>query len=136
MDLYADDSTLYTSGSESLEVQTNLQSSLNSVLDWCASNNMLVNRNKTTCMLIGPKNKSASFMLDLRINNVPIENVESHKILDVNVDKKLSWTVHIDKTCSKLDRKIALLKRISIYLTFEMKQLFYGSYLLLCFDLG
>ena len=134
LDLYADDSSLYTSGSESLEVQTNLQSSLNSVLDWCTRNNMLVNPSKTKCMLIAHKNKSASCKLDLRINNVPIENVESHKILGVNVDKHLSWTVHIDKTCSKLNSKVALLKRISIYLTFEMKKLFYSSYLLPCFD--
>ena len=89
-------------------------------------------------MLIGPKNKSASSKLDLWIKNIPIENVESRKILGVNVNKHLSWTVHtyIDKTWSKLNSKIALLKRISIhvYLTFEMKQLFYSSYLLPCFD--
>ena len=95
---------------------------------------MLVNPSKTKCILIGPINKSASSLLDIRINNVPIENVESHKILGVNADKHLSWTVHIDKTCSKLNSKIALLKRISIYLTFEKKQLFYSSYLLPCFD--
>ena len=76
LDLYADDSTLYTSGAKSLEVQTNLQSSLNSIFDWCTYNNMLVNPTKTRCKLIGPKNKSTSCKLDLRINNVPIENVE------------------------------------------------------------
>ena len=95
---------------------------------------MLVNPTKTKCMLIGPNNKSTSCKLDLRINNVPIENVESHKILGVHVDKHLSWAVHIDKTCLKINSKIALLKRISIYLTFEMKQLFYSSYILPCFD--
>ena len=130
LDFYVDDSTLYTSGTKSLEVQTNFQSSLNSILDWCTYNNMLVNPTKTKCMLIGPKNKSTSCKLDLRINNVPIENVESHKILGVHVDKHLSWAVHIDKTCLKINSKIALLKRISIYLTFEMKQLFYSSYVL------
>ena len=134
LDLYADDSTLYTSGAKSLEVQTNLQSSLNSILDWCTYNNMVVNPTKTKCMLIGPKNKFIYCKLDLRINNVPIENVESHKILGVHVDKHLSWAVHIDKTCTKMNSKIALLKRISIYLTFEMKQLFYSSYILPCFD--
>ena len=48
----------------------------------------------------------------------------------MNVDKHLSWTVHIDKTCSKLNSKIALLNRISVCLTFEMKKLFYSSCLL------
>ena len=97
LDLYADDSTWYTYGAKSLEVQTNLQSSLNSILDWCTYNNMFVNPTKTKCMLIGPKSKSTSCKLELRINNVPIENVESHKILGVHIDKHLSWAVHIDK---------------------------------------
>ena len=91
---------------------------------------MLVTPTKTKCMLIGTKNKSTSCKLDLRINNIPIENVKSHRILGVHVDKHLSWAVHIDKTCLKINSKIALLKRISIYLNFEMKQLFYSSYIL------
>ena len=95
---------------------------------------MHVNPTKTKCMLIGPKNKSTSCKLDLRIKNVPIENVESHKILGMHVDKHLSWAVYIDKTCLKINSKIALFKRICIYLTFEMKQLFYSSYILPCFD--
>ena len=82
-------------------------------------------------MLIGPKNKSTSCKLDLRINNIPIENAESHKILGVHVDKHLSVAVHINKTCLKINSKIALLKRISIYLTSEMKQLFHSLYILL-----
>ena len=109
LDLYADDSTLYMSGAKSLEVQTNLQSSLNSILDWCTYSNMLVNQTKTKCMLIRPKNKSTSCKLDLRINNVPTENVDSHKILGVHVDKHLSWAVHIDKICLKINSKIGLL---------------------------
>ena len=80
LDLYADDSM----------IQHNLQSSLETMLAWCTVNNMLVNPNKTKCMLIGLKHKLNSINLELKINDVCIELVESHKILGVHVDKHLS----------------------------------------------
>ena len=104
------------------------------MLAWCTVNNMLVNPNKTKCMLTGPKHKLNSINLELKINDVCIELVESHKILGVHVDKHLSWNIHIDKTCTAINNKINLFKRISTYLTMEMKQLFYNSYILPFFD--
>ena len=80
LDLYADDSTLYKSGIGITEIQYNLQNSLETMLAWCTVNNMLVNPNKTKCMLIGPKHKLNSINLELKINDVCIGLVESHKI--------------------------------------------------------
>ncbi len=134
IDLYADDSTLYVSGFSLLEIQTNLQNDLDSIFKWCTVNNMLINPSKSKCMLIGSKQNIRTKELRLKFNNMFIENVENHMILGFNVDKHLTWKLHIDKTCSKLNRKIMLLRRISYYLTFEMKQLFYNSYILTSFD--
>ena len=71
---------------------------------------------------------------DLNVNSFCIENVESHKILDVYVDKHLSWNFHIDKAVSKINSKITLLKRTAMYLTFKMQRLLYNSYILSIFD--
>ena len=59
------------------------------MLAWCTINNMLVNPNKTKCMLIGPKHKLNSINL-YKINEVCIESFESNKILGVHVEKHLS----------------------------------------------
>ena len=134
LDLYADDSTLYKSGIGITEIQHNLQNSLEIMLTWCTVNNMLVNPNKTKCKLIGPKHKLNSINLELKINDGCIELVKSHKILGVHVDKHLSWNIYIDKTCTAINNKINLFKRISTFLTMEMKQLFYNSYILPFFD--
>jgi hypothetical protein len=40
------------------------------------------------------------------------------------------------KTCWKINSKIALLKRISHFVNYEMKMLFYNSYILTAFDYG
>ena len=72
--------------------------------------------------------------MELKINDVCIELVESHKILRVHVDKHLSWNIHIDKTCTAINNNINLFKRISTFPTMETKQLFYNSYIPPFFD--
>ena len=66
LDLYADDSTLYKSGISITEIQHNQHNSLETMLAWCTINNMLVNPNKTKCMLIGSKHKLNSINLELK----------------------------------------------------------------------
>ena len=68
------------------------------MLAWCTFNNTLVNPNETRFMLIGSKHKLNCINLELKINDVCIELVESHKILGVHVDMHLSWNIHIDKS--------------------------------------
>lgn len=134
IDLYADDTTLYATGANPSEIQTNLQNDIYSIQKWCTLNNMMINPNKSKCMLIGSKQKIKNINLNLKIDNNAIENVTSHKILGLYIDKHLQWKVHIDKTCSKISSKITLLKKISNYLTFDMKKLFHNSYILTTFD--
>ena len=86
---------MYTSGTNLIEIQPNLQNSIEFILSWCTVNNLLVDPNKTKCMLIVAKYKLRSTYLDLNVNKFCIENVESHEILGVYVDKHLSWNFHI-----------------------------------------
>lgn len=132
--MYADDTTLYATGANPSEIQTNLQNDIYSIQKWCTLNNMMINPNKSKCMLIGSKQKIKNINLNLKIDNNAIENVTSHKILGLYIDKHLQWKVHIDKTCSKISSKITLLKKISNDLTFDMKKLFHNSYILTTFD--
>jgi len=114
IDLYADDTTLYATGANPSEIQTNLQNDIYSIQKWCTLNNMMINPNKSKCMLIGSKQKIKNINLNLKIDNNAIENVTSHTILGLYIDKHLQWKVHIDKTCSKISSKITLLKRYQI----------------------
>lgn len=72
--------------------------------------------------------------LELKINGSNIENVSVKKILGIYIDNRLSWNFQINKVCSKLNSKVALLKRISYYLSNEMKKLFYNAYIMSSFD--
>ena len=60
-DMYADDSTLYTSDISVSNLETILQKDLNRVLEWCYINKMNLNAQKTKCMLVVPSNKLSKF---------------------------------------------------------------------------
>jgi len=51
--MYADDSTLHSSGFKANEIENALQKSIDSVEKRCKMNNMKLNPNKSKCMLIG-----------------------------------------------------------------------------------
>ena len=104
---------------------------------WCVNNNMVLNPNKTTCMLIGTKNRLRKTQnLDLKTSDSKIENVRTQKLLGVYIESTLSWKIHVNKTCANLSTELHLLKRIKCFLTPQMQQTFYNSYLTPYFDYG
>ena len=52
------------------------------------------------------------------------------KVLGVSIDNSVCWIEQIDKLTTKLSQYIGLLYRIKCYLSFEMRILFYNSYIL------
>ena len=135
--MYADDTTFHCNGKDIHEIQLILQSDINKTQRWCMKNNMAINPTKTTCMILGSKQKLSCIEdLNLHVNNNRITNVESQKLLGVYIDKNLTWKLHIDKTCKKLVSKLFLLKRIQYFLTPDVKQLFYNAYITPIFDYG
>ena len=124
-DLYADDTTICETSSDLQKIQTQLQIRLNLINKWCTQNNMSIHPAKTKCMVISTSYKlKLNKELNLTINDVMIENVTVQKLLGVYIDNTLSWKAQMSKVSSKLNSKIALLKRISYYLTYDMKLLF------------
>lgn len=135
IDLYADDTTLHESGYNINEIQMKLQITLNKIIKWCDINNMVIHPEKSKCMVIGtvPRVKAVK-EFHLNINGTLIENVTVQKVLGVYVDNTLTWNVQVDEVCKKLNSKIRLLKRISYYLSADMKRLFYNGYILPIID--
>ena len=55
-DMYVDD-TFHCKGKDINEIQLTLQSDINKPQRWCMKNNMAINPTKTTCMIVGSKQK-------------------------------------------------------------------------------
>ena len=96
---------------------------------------MSLHPTKTKCMLIGSKyNMKVDKKFNLIINGLTLENVSKQRVLGVLIDNKQTWQSQIDYVCKELNKKIALFKRISFYLTTEIILMFYNSYILPILD--
>ena len=95
LDLYADDAELYFCGSNLRVVENGLQSDLNSVATWLGSSRLCLNVDKSSCMLIGSRQRVAGQTLSVSIGGRVLSQVHSVRYLGVLIDSALSWNLHI-----------------------------------------
>jgi hypothetical protein len=101
--VYADDSTIYTSPTTANEVTETLIKELQSVLEWMASNNLVLNISKTKSIVFGTKpSLSSRPQLNLVMNGVAVKQVEETKLRCVALDCELSWSKHQDSMVGQI----------------------------------
>ena len=95
---YADDSTIYASATTANEVTETINKELQSVLEWVASNKLVLNISKTKSIVFGTNHSLSSRPeLNLIMNGVAVAQVEETKLLAITLDCKVSWSKHTDK---------------------------------------
>ena len=97
--IYADDRTLWKTGTDPASIQHGLQSSLIKADHWIPRNKMMPNANKTKQSLIVTKQKishCANLVLNLFLRGTEITDAINEKLLGVIPDKHLGWTNHIN----------------------------------------
>ena len=80
---------------------------------------MALNVAKTESMVISTRPKLARLQgqrIQITHNGTEIKSVDSHKLLGLVLDEQLTWNSHIDEICSKVLKRINLLKAIKTYL--------------------
>ena len=130
VDIYADDTTIWSSGNTCEEIQLKLQDTLDSAGKWFKANSMMPNTTKTKQLLIGTAQKLSHAdkdSLDLLLNNTRLDEATDEKILGVKIDKHLKWDQHIDYLINKLNSRICLLKRAKGYLTLHCRKMLYNA---------
>ena len=76
-------------------VENGLQSDLNSVATWLGSSRLCLNVDKSSCMLIGSRQRVAGQTLSVSIGGSVLSQVHSVRYLGVLIDSVLSWNLHI-----------------------------------------
>ena len=114
--IYADDTTQDVSDKSIDIIEKKLHEDLLNSMNWMSRNKLTMNLKKTQCLLIGTSQK-LSKCRKLCVKDVLIENVKCAKLLGVNIDECLSWSVHIDVLCKKLQQKIGVLRRLSSFMS-------------------
>ena len=134
LDLFADDATVSAHGTDIINtVETQLQTKLHNIANWCIDNSMVLGINKTKCMLLGTRQKlryieDPEKCLNLKIQDQKIEQVTSEILLGIHIDNCLTWNDQIKKVKNSAKFKISLLKKIKLYLPQKTRKLFFNYY--------
>ena len=135
--MFADDSTFYTSATTVDAIESNLESNLSEISNWCKANQMSLHLGKTKTMLLTTRQKRSHLhqnKLNITFLDNIIECVSTHKLLGVTLDENLTWKNHCNDTCNKIRKKLFLLRKLKTILPYPARLQFFNSFILPHFD--
>lgn len=101
--LFAYDSTIYFTSSNTSELRNTLQSDLQLLLDWVRSNKLFVNAAKTKTISF----RARSCQLCQSLKDLDVEQVQEASLLSVTLNEQPSWEKHIENVVKKMARGIS-----------------------------
>ena len=126
--LFADDSTLYLTGADPSSIINEANNDLHIFYNWCLTNRLTVNLNKTFYMLF--TNKAIGSLPPLLLNENLIKRVSHHKLLGVTIDDALTFKPHISDLSLKLSRNICLLHQVRDFMPNQIFKILYHAHIL------
>lgn len=109
--LFADDISIVVTSSKNMTLnrhEDDINNALNSTILWLRNNNLTININKSKLINFNNNN-------DIKIlyDNEAIESVQYIKFLGITMDQKLNWKHQIDIICTKINRFIFPLYKLT-----------------------
>ena len=136
-EMFADDTSLQSHDSDTSKLTIKLQRGIDRLVTWSELNHMALNAQKNKCMYVSARQKrqklSPSFQ-PLFIGQQTIEEVHSHKVLGVIIDRDLSWSNHISFLGKRLAVKISQLAKIKYFLDLHSRSMFFNAHILTLID--
>lgn len=112
--VYVDDTILTFSASNTASLESQINNELKWLTQWLIANKLTLNVSKTKFMVITTRQKR-SFICDIiniNIDNGPVNQVKSVKVLDLHLGQTLSWSNHIEHIFERVGPALGLLKRV------------------------
>lgn len=98
--LYADDTAIVYVENDATTLKKHMASDLKLLNKWFNINALTLNTYKTKVMVF---NGNMNLELNLKIRNNPIDIVETHKYLGIELQNTLMWGAHIEKIIRKIN---------------------------------
>ena len=134
--LYADDTEISSTSDNFDDLIEELNFDLDSIRIWLAKNKLKHHPTKSKVMFIGSSHNLNNKIKEnhVLLNNVPVPRTDIFTCLGVDLDGKLNWEKHIEKTCRKVSAGIGAMKRIKPYVPPATLQTIYKSIIEPYFD--
>ena len=130
--LFADDSSLDTSGKTVKGIEVTLQKSLNEVSGWCKNNLMCLHPEKNKCMVIATRQKHqrSPLRFKLDINSKTVVQVKEHRVLGITIEDEFKWQSHVSNICKTVSKNIFLMSQLKCHVSSQTPKIFYSSHIL------
>lgn len=124
--LFADDTNIFYSASNTAEVSTVINNELKKLDLWFRANKLSLNVNKTHFIMFNNK-KQPRTGVNIVLNGKNIEQVSYTKFLGVTIDENVTWREHIKMVESKVSKNIAVLYKTRHVLDCQALHTLYNS---------
>lgn len=109
--LYADDTSIVVKAENYDLLMSKITSVVCSCEEWFKANGLKLNSEKTTIVLFSPRPPKTSLGILLSGNQV-VQTVLDVKLLGFKLDSSLTWSSHVDLTCSKMAKGVFALRQL------------------------
>ena len=110
--IFADDTSLFVSGSDPAETSAILNRDLQRIASWATKWKVKFNTIKTKSMIFS--NRILNNSPPLIFNDCYIDLVNSHKHLGLYLSSTLDWSKQISEVCLKANRKLSILRSVKL----------------------
>ena len=116
INLFANDAVASAENKSKHEIIDKLQNCANRLDGWCISNRMVLSIEKNKALFISnsqpnSQQKANNHFENVKISNTMIDEVDSTKLLGVNVDKTLSWCMQVTQVKKCTSYRLFILKK-------------------------
>ena len=115
--LFADDTTVSSSGYIFSDLCITVNDELESVYRWSVSNRLSLNSDKTAALIFTHRRINEITSDCLFVNGTNINVLECVKFLGINLDNRLKYKNHINVICTKLSKVVGILYKLKEYLS-------------------
>ena len=125
--LFADDTSIIANAPPATVLEQTLNREMTNLSMWINANKLTVNPSKSYALIISPNAKIDPPILNISYNHSPVKVVNSVKYLDILLDNKLQFKLHIALLESKLSRSLGILFKTKSFLPKDiLKKLYYA----------
>ena len=125
---YADDTTIYLTGTDINSLHAKMNEDLKSIHDWCQANSLFLNAQKSKSICFFPRqNTSHNNLPPIHMNNIPAQIVPDMNFLGLTISSDLSWAKHVKQLNTKISHGLYALNKTKNILPKRQKQLIYTS---------
>lgn len=110
---YADDISIYTSGTSINNMCTNINNYINSVTDYLEERELLVSAEKSTVTLFTPDTHEYNLHPQIKIKGELIRLDKTPKVLGVTFDTMHYFNHHVSNTVEKAKKKLNVIKALA-----------------------